>query len=457
MSFMNSWSLKQRMLVIALCSTLLAWIVGTGAMYWSALEQNDQLHDARMAELAHTLLRFADHELLELRGDGVIGPGGIVDEETTAALQGRYRYQIWSNDGQILLRSANASPDKPLGQQTKPGFDHITLDDQEACTYVYQANSGQMAIHVAELEKDRSSVLVGTLAGPVLSFLAAVILMLSMIGWSLARALKPAAETARQLVLRGPTDLTPLATNDMPQELVPIHEAINALFGRIGAAMARERDFSAVAAHELRTPLAALRLHAQIAQRTDDPAVRAEALGGLQASVDRCAHFVDQLLTLARVEGQPIDAKVVQIEVPQLISDVIDDLAVEAQRRKVQIIANVDEEARIVGRRFGVQTMLRNLVSNALRHVPPGGQITISSETGAQGVSLIVDDSGCGIPAAERERVFDRFRRLHDDGTGIGLGLSIVRSVADAHRAAVQLLDSPLGGLRVQIQFPAAA
>ncbi|MFM2058396.1 MAG: hypothetical protein RLY71_2781 [Pseudomonadota bacterium] len=456
MNFARSWSLKQRMLVIALCSTLLAWLVGTAAMYWSALEQNNQLHDARMAELAHTLLRFADHELLELRGDGVIGPGGIVDEETTAALQGRYRYQIWSNDGQILLRSANASPDKALGQQTKPGFDHIVLDGAEACTYVYKSNSGQMAIHVAELEDDRTSVLVGTLAGPVLSFLVAVVIMLSMIGWSLARALKPAAETARQLVLRGPTDLTPLATNDMPQELVPIHEAINALFGRIGAAMARERDFSAVAAHELRTPLAALRLHAQIAHRTDDPAVRAEALGGLQASVDRCAHFVDQLLTLARVEGQPIDAKVVEIDVPQLVSDVIDDLAVEAQRRKVQIISNVDDTS-IVGRRFGVQTMLRNLVSNALRHVPPGGQITISSEVGAQGVSLIVDDSGCGIPAAERERVFDRFRRLHDDGTGIGLGLSIVRSVADAHRAVVQLLDSPLGGLRVLIQFPATA
>ncbi|MEX8518247.1 MAG: sensor histidine kinase [Leptothrix sp. (in: b-proteobacteria)] len=453
-TILQSGSLKRRMLLIALCSTLLAWVVGAAAMYWSAIGQNDQLHDERLAELAHTLLRFADHELLELRGDGVIGPGGIVDEETTTALQGRYRYQIWSNEGQILLRSANASPDQPLGQQGKHGFDHVQIDGRETCVYVHQANSGQMAIHVAEFEDERASVLVGTLAGPVMSFFVAVLVLLSLIGWFLAKALQPAAEIARQLVLRGPTELTPLSMGGLPQELVPIHEAINALFGRIGAAMARERDFSSVAAHELRTPLAALRLHAQIAQRTTDPAVRAEALGGLQASVDRCAHFVDQLLTLARVEGQPVDARVEPIDLPQLVSDVIDDLAVEANRRKVQIISQVDDTAGLVGRRFGVQTMLRNLVSNAIRHVPPGGHISIASEVGEQGVSLIVDDSGCGIPAAERERVFDRFRRLHDDGTGIGLGLSIVRTVAEAHRAVVKLLDSPLGGLRVQIQFP---
>lgn len=452
----ESWSLRQRVLLIALCSALVAWVVGAAAMYWSAIGQNDQLHDERMAEVAHTLLRFADHELLELRGDGVIGPGGVVDEETTDALQGRYRYQIWSNDGQILLRSANAAPDKPLGQQAVLGFGHALVDGREACIYVHQSNSGQMAIHVAEFEDERTSVVIGTLAGPMIAFLIAVVVLLSLIGWFLAKALQPAAETARQLVLRNPTELTPLSVAGLPQELVPIHEAINALFGRIAAAMARERDFSAVAAHELRTPLAALRLHAQIAQRTDDPAVRAEALGGLQASVDRCAHFIDQLLTLARVEGTPSDAHVEPIDLPKLVSDVIDDLAIEAQRHKVQITAEVEGDVSIVGRRFGVQTMLRNLVSNAIRHVPPGGQISIVSASSEHGVALIVDDSGCGIPPAERERVFDRFRRLRDDGTGIGLGLSIVRTVAEAHRAVVQLLDSPLGGLRVQVQFPSA-
>ncbi|MEY4752623.1 MAG: hypothetical protein RJA44_298 [Pseudomonadota bacterium] len=452
-----SWSLRQRMLMIALCSTLLAWIVGAGAMYWTAMVQNEQLHDARQAELAHALMRFADHELLEMRGDGIIGPGGLVDEETTAALQGRYRYQIWSHDGQLLLRSANASGEVALGQHGKTGFQAKQIDGRSAYVYVHQAASGQMAIHIAEFESDRDSVLVSTLAGPVISFFCAVVLLLSLIGWFLAKALQPAAETARQLVLRGPTELKPLAIEGLPQELVPIHEAINALFGRIGAAMARERDFSAVAAHELRTPLAALRLHAQIARRTDDPAVRAEALAGLQASVDRCAHFVDQLLTLSRVEGTVGDPRVETIEVPLLVADVIDDMAVEAHKRKVQLIADVDEEAVLLGRRFGVQTMLRNLVSNAIRHVPQGGQIVIAGKMGEHGgAEIIVDDSGSGIPPEERERVFDRFRRLRDDGTGIGLGLSIVRTVAESHKAAVQLLDSPLGGLRVQVRFPAA-
>jgi signal transduction histidine kinase len=261
------------------------------------------------------------------------------------------------------------------------------------------------------------------------------------------------SDTASQLVNRRPTELAPIHVDSMPLEMKPMIDAINGLFGRIQAAMMRERDFSAVTAHELRTPLAALRLHAQIAERAEDPAIRKEALGGMKASVDRCSHFVDQLLSMARVEGEPQDAPTERVNVDQLVNEVISDLSLEATRRDVQLHARVDADF-MRGRRFGIQTLLRNLVGNAIRHVPAGRSVEIAAYSDGKSVTLCVDDAGCGIPPEKRSVVFDRFRRLRDDGSGIGLGLAIVRRVADAHGATIELGDSHLGGLRVRVHFP---
>jgi two-component system OmpR family sensor kinase/two-component system sensor histidine kinase QseC len=446
------WSLRRRLLLMAVGSMLAAWMIGAVAMYWSAARQNERLHDDRLVELARTVMAFADHELDEMGGDASNGLNVRVDQETSGALQDRYRYQIWSTSGKLLLRSANA-PSTRLGQTTKSGFDHDFIDGREACVYVLKAPSGAYEIHVADMEDQRTAALTESLTGPLVAFCMAIVVMVGLIGGLMTRVLHPLSDTANQLVNRRPTELEPVRVDSMPTEMRPMIDAINGLFSRIQAAMARERDFSAVTAHELRTPLAALRLHAQIAQRADDPEIRKEALNGLKSSVDRCAHFVDQLLAMARVEGDPLDAPHELVKVDQLVSEVITDLSLEAQRRDVRLQPMVRAE-RMHGRRFGIQTLLRNLVGNAIRHVPPGGRVEITAEAGADCVTLRVDDAGCGIPPEKRAVVFDRFRRLRDDGTGVGLGLAIVRRVADAHGATIELGDSHLGGLRVEVRFP---
>jgi two-component system OmpR family sensor kinase/two-component system sensor histidine kinase QseC len=448
------WSLRRRLLLMAVGSMLAAWLIGAVAMYWSAARQNERLHDDRLVELARTVMAFADHELDEMGGDASNGLNVRVDQETSGALQDRYRYQIWSTTGKLLLRSANA-PATPLGRATKSGFDHDFIDGREACVYVLKAPSGAYEIHVADMEDQRSAALAESLTGPLVAFCMAIVVMVGLIGGLMTRVLHPLSDTANQLVHRRPTELEPIQVASMPLEMRPMIDAINGLFGRIQAAMARERDFSAVTAHELRTPLAALRLHAQIALRADDPEIRKEALNGLKGSVDRCAHFVDQLLAMARVEGDPQDAPHEVVKIDQLISEVICDLALEAKRRDVRLQPSVNVEL-MRGRRFGIQTLLRNLVGNAIRHVPAGGRVEITAHADADFVTLCVDDAGCGIPPEKRAIVFDRFRRLRDDGSGIGLGLAIVRRVADAHGASIELGDSHLGGLRVEVRFPVA-
>jgi two-component system OmpR family sensor kinase/two-component system sensor histidine kinase QseC len=448
----QDWSLRRRLLLMAVGSMLAAWMIGAVAMYWSAARQNERLHDDRLVELARTVMAFADHELDEMGGDASNGLNVRVDQETSGALQDRYRYQIWSTSGKLLLRSANA-PVTPLGPTSKGGFDHNHIDGREACVYVLKAPSGAYEIHVADMEDQRSAALAESLTGPLVAFCMAIVVMVGLIGGLMTRVLQPLSLTAQQLVRRRPTELEPLQLNSMPLEMRPMIDAINGLFSRIQAAMARERDFSAVTAHELRTPLAALRLHAQIAQRADDPEIRKEALAGLKGSVDRCSHFVDQLLSMARVEGEPKDAPMERVDVQHLVAEVIGDLSIEADRREVQLVpaVRIDEMS---GRRFGVQTLLRNLVANAIRHVPAGGKVEISAQAEGDQVTLRVDDAGCGIPPEKRAMVFDRFRRLRDDGSGIGLGLNIVRRVADAHGATIELSDSHLGGLRVEVRFP---
>ncbi|MEY4747874.1 MAG: hypothetical protein RIQ60_88 [Pseudomonadota bacterium] len=448
------WSLRRRLLLMAVGSMLAAWLIGAMAMYWSAARQNERLHDDRLVELARTVMAFADHELDEMGGDTSNGLNVRVDQETSGALQDRYRYQIWSTTGKLLLRSANA-PSTPLGHATKSGFDHDFIDGREACVYVLKAPSGAYEIHVADMEDQRSAALAESLTGPLVAFCMAIVVMVGLIGGLMTRVLQPLSDTANQLVHRRPTELEPIQVASMPLEMRPMIEAINGLFSRIQAAMARERDFSAVAAHELRTPLAALRLHAQIAQRADDPAIRTEALGGLKSSVDRCAHFVDQLLTMARVEGDPQEAPSEVVKVDHLVREVMTDLSIEAERRDVRLHSSVHADT-MHGRRFGIQTLLRNLVGNAIRHVPAGGCVEITATADAENVVLTVDDAGCGIPPEKRAVVFDRFRRLRDDGSGIGLGLAIVRRVADAHGATIELGDSHLGGLRVEVRFPIA-
>jgi signal transduction histidine kinase len=450
-------SMRFRLAAIALVGTVMSSLAGGWLMYRGAWDQNEMLHDQMMADLGRTILRFAQHELLEIQADPSLA-GSSVAIDSGVNLDSRYRFQIYGRDGKMLLRSGNASPSVMLASAGQLGFGHTFIDGEEYCTYVFVSPLTGMHIQIAALEKEREAAMQGFGTGTAVLFAGTFLPLFLCLLLALVLATRPISATARQVARRGPNDLQRLDESRVPVEIRPMTTALNGLLERIDQAIQRERQFNAVAAHEMRTPLAALRMQAQVALRARDEQQRNDALKGLVSGVDRCAYLIEQLLTLARVDASVEEpAPTEAVDLPEVVEEVLADLGSELDRRHIDVRLHLGA-VHLQGRRFGLRTMLANLVGNAVRYAPYGGVVSIEAAADAEGVTLLIDDSGQGIPPAERERVFDRFRRLqHDASGGVGLGLSIVKSVAQAHRAIIQLLDSPLGGLRVRVRFPAVS
>jgi two-component system OmpR family sensor kinase len=248
-----------------------------------------------------------------------------------------------------------------------------------------------------------------------------------------------------------------LVANDLPEEVLPLVQELNLLFDRIGTVQANQKAFIANAAHELRTPLTGLKLQAQALQRTQDPALRDTQIGRLNQGIDRAIRLLNQLLALARQESQPAP-DLQPLDLQALARSMGQDLQPLAHARQISFEVTEAVPAPIRGDADSLRMLLRNLLENAIKYTPEGGQVRLSTASNGDTSALVLEDSGPGIPAEERARVFERFFRSAQnpsDTEGSGLGLSIVKTIADQHGATLTLDTSPdLGGLRVQLEFP---
>lgn len=449
----RDWSLRTRLLLIAALASLATLLAGGAAMYWAADREDQRLLDSRLEDLARTVLSFSEHEITEILGEGRTE---LMHTETAATLGSRYRYQIWTRHGSMLLHSYKASPTESMMPLRQMGFSTVKIDYEDFRVFAMDGNGGEMVIQVAECLDERESA-IGIVSLYFLSFmLLPFALVFAVTWWLMRRSLRSIDASAAQLSERSPIDLTPLVAENPPLELKPMISSINALFERINKTLSLERGFTSVAAHELRTPLAGLRAQAQIAATASSPQELAEALASVMKGVDRAAHLLDQLLDLARMESvaHQADGLSQSVDVALVYESVLHDLGTLAERRGLRL-ESAFMERRIVAMELGMLLLVRNLLGNAIRYTPAGGQVSISTRREGDSVTLIVDDSGPGIPPESRSRVFERFDRLGAQGSdGVGLGMSIVQSVVVAHHAIIRLLESPLGGLRVQVQFP---
>ncbi len=453
------WSLRGRHLAIATIALVASLLVGGVAMYWATGIEEDQIMDSRLELLGATVLalleRQVETELLEVTSGNSAMPLNMKTRPSAALL---YRFQVWTRHGSLLMRSHEAPEDRPLTALSRFGFDTVRINGEDYRTFALPSTNREFVIQVAENIDERwtqgatiSLYFVGFLLIPLGLVFGGTLL------W-LLRSLRSIDSLAGQLAERNPMDMSPVKVSDPPRELLPILKSIDALTARVGHALSVERKFTSVAAHEMRTPLAGLRAHAQLAAkaRTDDELK--EALDSVMLGADRASHLIEQLLDLARVETMPKDIE--PVADPVRLSDVYQAVMHELDRRatakQITVAARfpVDE---IRAHRFAVFVLLRNLLANAIAYTPVGGHVSISSQIQGNAVVLTVDDSGPGIRSEDRERAFERFNRLGQAHIeGVGLGLSIVHSVVDLHRATLRLLDSPLGGLRVEMAFPQA-
>jgi two-component system sensor histidine kinase QseC len=275
--------------------------------------------------------------------------------------------------------------------------------------------------------------------------------------WSVRRAVAPLRELDRQLAKRQPQDLSPVRLPGAPSELEPALEALNGLLERIEALMAAERRFTADAAHELRTPIAAIRTQAQVALGEGDPDARHHALLATLQGCDRAGHLVQQLLTLSRLEGGAAPA-MADLDLRGVARTVLAELAPQALRRGQSIELEADAACQVRGNEVLLAVLLRNLVDNASRYSPDGARVAVKLRAATDAVTLWVEDSGPGLAEADCQRLGERFFRvLGSEQPGSGLGWSIVRRIAAVHAAVVQLgRSADLGGLSVQLRWPAA-
>ncbi|HEY2188290.1 MAG TPA: ATP-binding protein, partial [Caldimonas sp.] len=275
------------------------------------------------------------------------------------------------------------------------------------------------------------------------------------IWWLAARNLAPLDRLARDVRARDARSLAPVLTGDLPDEVAPLAHALNALLARLGVSLDSQRAFVADAAHELRSPLTALKLQLELLRRAGDAETREAARSAIGEGIARASRLVEQLLALARSEPDAV-LPVERVDLVVIARQAIDDATVFADSRSVTIALIAKGEEFIKGDPVALNLLIRNLADNAARYSPPGSRVEVRVRAEAGKIVLEVDDSGPGIPESERERVFDRFYRPAEaTESGSGLGLAIVRSVANAHGATIRLERSALGGLQVAVSFPA--
>jgi two-component system sensor histidine kinase QseC len=311
-------------------------------------------------------------------------------------------------------------------------------------------------VHVGEELESRTVILRALLRSLLWPTLLALP-VLALGAWATVHgSIAPLRRLGQRLGQRRPDELESLQLEDAPAEVSPLVEALNALFARIGALLELERRFTADAAHELRTPIAAIRAQAQVALAADDEATRRHALGATLEGCDRTSRLIDQLLTLSRADAERLTPH--GVDVGALARRVAAEIAPRALARRQTLALQVAEGCCVQGDETLLAVLVRNLLDNALRYSPPSAEVLLQVQPQGDRVQLTVEDSGPGLDEAQRARLGERFFRVPgSESSGSGLGWSIVRRIAASHHAEVHARPSArLGGLAVDVDLPAA-
>ncbi len=438
-----AYSLRRRLLVALLGALALVWLATALYSYFDARHEINRLLDAHLAQSASLLVAQLGHELEEIELEHAPGTGEPGR---------RVAFQIWERGSLLRLHSANA-PQSRLSPREE-GFSTARIDGRSWRVFSAWDARHRFLVQVGERDEARREIGAG-IAASLLLPLAAALPLLGLFVWlTVRRALAPLARLGREVGARRAGDFAALSAQDAPSEVAPLVESLNALFERLDRLLETERRFTADAAHELRTPLAALKTQAQVARGASDDAMRVRALEGVVAGCDRATRLVDQLLTLARLEPAEAGRPAEPCDLAALARRVVAELAPAALARRIDIELAAPESAPVQGHGDLLEVLLRNLVDNAVRYSPEG--TTIKVELGAAGLS--VTDEGPGVAAADRAKLGRRFYRILGSGqSGSGLGLSIVRRIAEIHGARLAFGEGPGGrGLRVSVEFPSA-
>ena len=440
-------SLRLRLIMLLSVGLGVAWLIAAWFTYNDAREEIDRLFDAQLAQSAQVLLGTTRHELHERIEHS--------EEEITVSheYEQKLAFQIWDNSSNLLLRST-AAPTSIMGGD-EAGYADSVINGQPWRVLTRWDARHEFMIQVAEPIAGREYLARHiTLKMLIPTFIALPVLAL-LIWFGVGAGLRPLRLLKQEVKQRAANRLEPVAMSGVPEEVEPLAQALNDLFVRLQYAFEGERRFTADAAHELRTPLAALKVQAQVALRATDEGERVTALSNVLRGVDRASRLVEQLLTLARVDPETAATAFKQIDLRSIAVSIMTDLEPLAHAKQVEMALEDGAACHVLGDDAQLRLLLRNLLDNAIRYTPAGGYVSVALRSN-NGVTLEVRDTGPGIPETEREQVLQRFYRVSGTGgEGSGLGLSIVRRIAELHGARLELGGNDSApGLLVKVIWP---
>lgn len=450
-------SIRQRTLTLILGLLFLGLLIMTAVNLHDSNHEIDEVYDAQLAQNARLLqgvmrMPMASKEQAELYQAFNQALGLAVPKVDGHPYESKIAFQVWNSDGTLLVHTASAPAF--TSPPSKAGFSAITdVNNRAWRAFVLEDAQYNLKIWVGERDDVRDDLVNRIVRHTVLPNLIGCVLLAAVIWLAIGWGLKPLVNMAQTLRARHPGSLEPLHLNPLPTELEPMQAALNRVLAQIQEVMGRERRFIADAAHEMRTPLAVLKVHAENLKDAASEDDRRASLEHLMAGVDRTTRLVNQLLTMARIEPRTSALEAPKTDLVATVRDSLVQMTPWLLSKELELVFDPVDEVGLVKVDTGIiQIALNNLVSNAANFSPPGGLITVGLAKHHDHYELSVEDQRPGIDEAERDRLFERFYSRGNDH-GAGLGLTIVQSIANRLGGQVRLENRPSGGLRATFEF----
>lgn len=446
------------LLVISMIGSFTAW-----TSYRESAHEVQELFDAQLAQSARVLLsilqtrtQHEDFRSIQEFLDASRNIPTIAEEDRANSennnqhdYERKIAFQLWDKSGRLLLHSANigSEPLSPTGLKPDAnGYRDEQQPDGAWRIFSLWDDRREYLIQVGERYDIRGELVTEI----VYHFLAPSVISLPIIAlliwWAIGKAMQPLYRLSDAISHRDPKNLDYMHFEDVPMEVVPLVTELNNLFSALNQAFEVERRFTDDAAHELRTPLSALKTQVQVALRAGSEAERKEALQDVVVGVDRMTHLLNQMLTLARLDNAR-DLQLVEVDLEETIATIIKQLSEKAKQKNITIEFEPAQGVSIMVETVSLEILLRNLIDNAIHYTPAGGKVRIETQEQASGVSISIRDTGPGINPKLYGRVFERyFRKPGQKQNGSGLGLAIAKRCADLLGAKLELIKPETGG-----------
>lgn len=436
------WSIRRRLLTWLVSGVFLSGIIATLLVYIQARDEVAEVYDKELKEIALTLRNQEDLSVTQSAFQNA-------DEDEDGIV-----VSAWDRGGRPVFGLARGRTVPSTGRQ---GYATVIWEDQPWRVYVATGSGG--TVEVAQPISARARVAMGIVTRILLPTIPVAVALIVLMWLSVNRGLKPLADVAGVLAARTGATLDSVVINNAAREVIPFISALNDLLDRLRREVTKQKHFVSDAAHELRTPLAALQLQLELIEAADSIAERNAALAQLRRGIERLTHLTQQLLMMARLDPEDAERTTQVLDLSEIAVGVMGALWPLAKAKNIDLGSVEHGRMLVQGDPERLRVLLTNIVDNAIKYTPSGGKVDINLRQCGRRVELEVIDTGCGVPAEERDRVFDRFYRGIGQSTdGSGLGLAIVKRIAERCGATITLESGSNGhGLRFCVFFETAS